>query len=437
MHLVAQTFTATGGSKPVYTENTSAGFKDIFVFYGMNGAQLTYSSPTSGSTITWYQYKDNPENRTLLSGNQTDNVSILSNIQPDYGYIAVDKIGSEENEYFVWVTDYSLYILDLQGLNILEGNEKCSFLSLEVVGNIPTMEYCAPNGSKANLIREFSVIYQTLEWDAQDSIYNVLNDTVSWNSNFPEKIPAPLLNTVFELQGDQYATYFDIEQSVTSDEYNAIAVDAHAEAIVSPRDNLNEKDRPKTTTSYTGSAPLDIDFIAHATDAVSHYSWEFSSREDFSVLLATYPEEELHYTFDRSGTYYVRLNVSNYNNDCSAIAPSAPFVITVSESFVDAPNYFTPNSSTGTNDEFKVAYKSINKFKCTILNRWGNVIYEYYDPALGWDGRKDGKLVAPGVYFYVIEADGSDGVKHKLKGDINLLYTKTPYEGNTNSNTGN
>jgi gliding motility-associated-like protein len=138
--------------------------------------------------------------------------------------------------------------------------------------------------------------------------------------------------------------------------------------------------------------------------------------------MASYPEEELRYTFDRTGTYYVRLNVSDYNNNCSEI--SETFIISVSESFIEAPNYFTPNSSTDVNDEFKVSYQSINKFKCSIFNRWGNLVYEFYDPSLGWDGKKDGKLVPPGVYFYEIEADGSDGIKHNLKGDINLLYKK-------------
>ena len=74
--------------------------------------------------------------------------------------------------------------------------------------------------------------------------------------------------------------------------------------------------------------------------------------------------------------------------------------------------------------EWKVAYKSIVEFKCWIFNRWGEQIYHYQDPSGGWDGRYHGKLVPPGVYYYVIEARGADGQKYKLKGHINILRSK-------------
>lgn len=47
------------------------------------------------------------------------------------------------------------------------------------------------------------------------------------------------------------------------------------------------------------------------------------------------------------------------------------------------------------------------KFKAWIFNRWGLQMYYWTDPAQGWDGKKGGKYVQPGVYFYVIEAEGS------------------------------
>ena len=80
------------------------------------------------------------------------------------------------------------------------------------------------------------------------------------------------------------------------------------------------------------------------------------------------------------------------------------------------------------NDEFRVAYKSLVSFKAWIFNRWGTQIYHWTDPAQGWDGKKGGKYVQPGVYFYVIEAEGSDGIKYKRQGDINILRPKTIQE---------
>ena len=96
------------------------------------------------------------------------------------------------------------------------------------------------------------------------------------------------------------------------------------------------------------------------------------------------------------------------------------------------PNEFSPGTTPGINDEFRVAYKSLVKFKAWIFNRWGLQMYYWTDPAQGWDGKKGGKYVQPGVYFYVIEAEGSDGIKYKEKGDINILRPKTIQDENEN-----
>lgn len=63
----------------------------------------------------------------------------------------------------------------------------------------------------------------------------------------------------------------------------------------------------------------------------------------------------------------------------------------VAESYINPPNYFSPGDSPGSNDEFRVAYKSIIKYKITIFNRWGGVkMYESTD--LQKDGMADIKV---------------------------------------------
>ena len=71
-----------------------------------------------------------------------------------------------------------------------------------------------------------------------------------------------------------------------------------------------------------------------------------------------------------------------------------------------------------------MAYKSIVSFKCWIFNKWGVQICYLDSPDKGWDGRYHGKYVDPGVYYYVIEAKGSNNQKIKLKGHINILRSK-------------
>jgi gliding motility-associated-like protein len=75
---------------------------------------------------------------------------------------------------------------------------------------------------------------------------------------------------------------------------------------------------------------------------------------------------------------------------------------------IEAPNIIMLNSTVG-NNAFYVDYQGVKEFECTILNRWGNVIYEYSDPAGKWDGTTDGKEVEDGTYFYVIKATMESG----------------------------
>jgi gliding motility-associated-like protein len=101
------------------------------------------------------------------------------------------------------------------------------------------------------------------------------------------------------------------------------------------------------------------------------------------------------------------------------------FSVDIGETELQVPNFFSPGSSIGSNDEFRVSYKSINSFKCSIFNRWGNLLYQWNDPARGWDGRVAGRFVPTGAYFYVIEYKGTDGVMKTKTGNVNILRSKT------------
>ena len=61
---------------------------------------------------------------------------------------------------------------------------------------------------------------------------------------------------------------------------------------------------------------------------------------------------------------------------------------------------------------------------------------EFTDPGSGWDGTYRGKLVDTGVYYYVVTALGSDGVKYKKRGDISILRYKRGGEGTSGDGSG-
>lgn len=101
------------------------------------------------------------------------------------------------------------------------------------------------------------------------------------------------------------------------------------------------------------------------------------------------------------------------SNECYSVSDTS--TIGFKPCDIIAPNIISLSSTVG-NNKFFVQYSGLESFQCTILNRWGNVIYEYSDPASYWDGKtKGGDVVSEGTYFYRIDAkfEGAEPiVKH-------------------------
>jgi hypothetical protein len=89
---------------------------------------------------------------------------------------------------------------------------------------------------------------------------------------------------------------------------------------------------------------------------------------------------------------------------------------------IEAPNVISLSSKDGNNLWF-VNSHGIAEFECIIVNRWGNLIYEYNDINGSWNGRDlGGHLVSEGVYFYTIKAKMAGGEEIKKHGFIHVVY---------------
>jgi len=87
-----------------------------------------------------------------------------------------------------------------------------------------------------------------------------------------------------------------------------------------------------------------------------------------------------------------------------------------------APNIIVLSSANG-NSSFYVQYSGISEFECTIVNRWGNTIYSYTDPAGYWNGQtSNGDKVEEGTYFYVIKAIYEGGIPIEKHGFVEVKY---------------
>lgn len=184
-------------------------------------------------------------------------------------------------------------------------------------------------------------------------------------------------------------------------------------------------------TQYDGSAPFKATFKAcpeHTGNYTPLYEWRFTRSGETTPFLVRY-DQDTEYEFLQSGTFSVELRVSFVQGtDTIAYEMDEPFSIAISESKLEVPNAFTPNGD-GVNDVFRVkeGYKSIVSFKAMVFDRWGKKLYEWTDPAGGWDGRSAGHAVSDGGYYLNIQARGADGKHYNIKKVINVLrgYTES------------
>lgn len=215
---------------------------------------------------------------------------------------------------------------------------------------------------------------------------------------------------------------------------------AYADEVptIDPQATFTTDEGEETGTSYSGSAPLMVVFHANAENVgvyTPHYEWRFTKEGETQPYLVRY-EEETEYTFTQAGSHRIVL-YATFINGTDTVAytkdywqDAQPITIQISESKLEMPNAFSPNGD-GINDIYRAKnnYQSIVEFDAYIFNRWGQKLYEWHDPAGGWDGKFNGKDVKQGVYFVLVKAKGADGRKYNIKKDVNLLRGYTESNG--------
>jgi gliding motility-associated-like protein len=95
-------------------------------------------------------------------------------------------------------------------------------------------------------------------------------------------------------------------------------------------------------------------------------------------------------------------------------------VIVIFEQVIGVPSAFSPNGN-GFNDILLVRGGNIANLQFRIFNRWGELVFESFDQARGWDGTYKGKPENPGVFIYTVDYTFVDGKSGNLKGSVTLI----------------
>ncbi len=424
------------GQYPVIeiTPEKTTGIDKIYVVYDTQGVGMSFNSST-GEPAKWESYYYNNGNLVMepVSGVRWDGLATrLDHIIPNVGY----KIHEGNKPFYCWVVNYADYYLELNDL-FINNEAPCNLLTLNVDGRGDAIPYYTTNGNRQVLDRDIKLTYNTLVWD--DSIHwqeqKVVESFAALDQGI--EIMPPLCNTQFTLTGDRFLKQWGIEVGIEGPYFETQAVGCGSNAYIIDDDGTETK---LDGDLSGGSAPVRIMFIGYPSSAVVYRKWEMATDPEFENVILQYNQDEVDYTFMDAGTYYMRYMVANNAGSCESYGNT--YTINVSESSLgsgprgDLPNVFSPGNHDGVNDVWKVTYKSLAVFHCWIFNRWGNLVYEYTDPDGGWDGTYHGKLVDTGVYYYVITAEGTDGVKYKKRGDITILRYKKGAAGTSGSESG-
>jgi gliding motility-associated-like protein len=121
-------------------------------------------------------------------------------------------------------------------------------------------------------------------------------------------------------------------------------------------------------------------------------------------------------------TYSIRVTDANgcVNTDKLTV------IVLCNDNNIFIPNTFSPNND-GVNDIFFPRGTGLFKIQAMrIFNRWGEMVFQKNnvtpnDPAGGWNGRHNGRLLTSDVYTYVIEIVCENSEVLSYKGNITLI----------------
>ena len=163
--------------------------------------------------------------------------------------------------------------------------------------------------------------------------------------------------------------------------------------------------------NLTGTIPFPVSFTNTSTGA-TNYIWYFG---DTTHAQSTNINPS--FTYTNIGTYTVMLVA--IHGTCTDTART--IVVTDAPTTIIIPNIFSPNGD-GINDEFFIINTGLNSLNCLIYNRWGELLATLNSPNQVWDGRTPNGGNAPdGTYFYILQAQGTDGKVYKKNGPLTLV----------------
>lgn len=399
--LLSAQMQATGNNSETETKYTTHPTQDpVFLYSNLSTGGISVSpiNPPAVPTYVWYT------NTNGVWKEEYSNNSPVYNQDIEEGGYKVEILEGGETGTITETHHCWVFVPVIESVNIDSTSTSCDYVRMktDIVSKDLTY-YDITTSAAINLEYEY-----TYNW------------TITPNDDFENvdepnpALPAPVEKTSYALNLEAFNFYTLNSNTI---EIEGIAVEAEYKATVSERDYENE-----ISSSDSYSAPVLVNFEDISKGSIDDREWIYYNTQiegPEGEIGADYDILKPNYVFSEAGTYNARLSILNRTTGCTDTYSGTE--IKVIEMSIEVPNAFTPNDD-GTHDIFLVQYKSIEKFRMVILNRWGRKVYETNNPGEGWNGKIKGRKASEGVYFYYITAEGfNKDEKKKLEGAIHLI----------------
>lgn len=171
---------------------------------------------------------------------------------------------------------------------------------------------------------------------------------------------------------------------------------------------------PNAAFDYNPDSPINIEldslFWTNLSTGSNNWYWDFGD----GTLDTTFTPE---HQYAEIGEYLVQLvAVDTFGCADTAVLP----ITLILDVTLYVPNAFTPNGD-GNNENFNVGYLNLTEFQIQIFSRWGEMIYESFDPNFQWDGSYQGQACQEGAYVWKIVARGRNGDHFDRAGTVTLI----------------
>lgn len=200
---------------------------------------------------------------------------------------------------------------------------------------------------------------------------------------------------------------YDVTFSLTTNEgcIETLTLNKPEAIIVYPRPKADFSVSPEATTIYFPE--VEITDLSSGDISNMFYTVEGNVLEEFNPT----------YSLEGMGDIPIMQTVVNVSGCEDTVTK---FVYVEPDDLLYIPNSFTPNGD-GNNDYFKPVSFGLEEYQFYIYNRWGSIIYEGDQSSIGWDGKRNGKLVQDDAYVWQIRYRDYNRRLYEKKGHVLIV----------------